>query len=352
MTSLLRLGVTVLFLRLVLLPIAFAPFRATPGLGQTACFVAGGPRARAPHQAPGGPAARHRAAVRTCRSAAATLPPGYWPSAEEGRLSPADFIKRHLMRAVGRAEIERDLQVMLWRARGGFPAARQFMQGTPALETPTALPAPAVTYTFEARDDPMIIVYGKNGELLSERHYTGPAVMLFFDESGRLSHIDFVGVCDCFGRNRQSPHADYVGEHARLHVQTGTWKFRDGCGKRVAEVSDREWDSEKQPHWRPSPKWLDAFSGGKTFVLHAYQPRVIEGPRFDHMWSMAAAPELYQLAFDRGAADEWMNAMLVLVGSAQLQGLKWDAEELLRYAVLYGMAMTRVGQHLPAPAYR
>uniref|UniRef100_A0A7S4RIX2 Uncharacterized protein n=1 Tax=Alexandrium monilatum TaxID=311494 RepID=A0A7S4RIX2_9DINO len=266
----------------------------------------------------------------------------FFPLAEESQLPPVDFMKRHLGNIVSQDKIKAGLQAMLARAKDGFRAACRSTKSTPELVD---------AYTFKAQGDPMIIIYDKSGAAIARHHYTGPAVMLFFDEGGHLIHIDFVGVCDSLGRNRQAPSADYVGEHSRLHVQTGRWKFRDGCGQFIAEVSDREWDSERQPDWCPSPDWLEAFRGGKTFVLHACQPLVIEGPRFEDVWSMATAPELYQMAFDRGAVAEWMNEMLVLVGSAQLQGLRQDSEELLRYAVMYGMAMTTVDQHHPTPAY-
>ena len=29
------------------------------------------------------------------------------------------------------------------------------------------------------------------------------------------------------------------------------------------------------------PKWLDAFNGGRSFILHARQPRITDGPSFD-----------------------------------------------------------------------
>jgi len=323
-------------------PRTFVPFQVTSALGRTRRFAEAKPRSFTPY----------RAASKTRRFAAATLPEAYWASANTGLLCPEDFLRQHVGKNIPEV-IRTHLAVMLQRATGGFAAAWDCAQNanlrlfTPA--SPYTLPS-AETYLFKAEGDPMITVYDKHGKLIRSHHYYGPAVMLFFDEYGHLKHIDFVGVCDRWGENRQSPQADYVGEHARLHVQTGKWKYRNGCGRSIAQVSDCEWESEMPESWQPDLKFLNPFKGGKTFVLHAYQPRVIEGPLFDEIWSMATAPELFQLDFDRSMANDWVNAMLVVVGSAQRQGFMPDAKEVLRYAVMYGMAMTNAGQHLPVLA--
>lgn len=290
------------------------------------------------------------------RKAAATwVPEGYWASAHAGQLRPEDFMQQHIGNNIPEV-IKAHLTLMLQRAVGGFRTALDFAQDSD-LRLPSPPPSPksiplAKTYTFKAEGDPMIVIYGKDRRVIHRHHYLGPAVTLFFDESGRLDHIDFVGVCDARGSSRQSPWADYVGEHARLYVQTGKWRYRDGCSKRIAEVSDCDWASEKPERWQPDVEFLNAFKGSKTFVLHACQPRVIEGPPFGELWSMATAPELFELDFDRSVANAWVNAMLVVVGSAQTRGLKQDAKEVLRYAVMYGMAMTHAGQDLLVPAPR
>lgn len=212
-----------------------------------------------------------RALWKSGRGASVAFPPD-----SAGNLtSPADFLRRYVSEAgsyiLDELQLRVDMETMIARARGGR------FSNTPASVVSAELPSSTPTYEFAAEGDPMIVVYDQEGNQVTSHHYYGPAAVLFFNKHGHLDHIDFVGVCDSSGGNRQSPIADYVGEHARLYVQSGTWKYRNGCGKRIVEVSDRDWVSERAPDWRPDSHWLRAFTGKQTFVVHALQPRVIKG---------------------------------------------------------------------------
>lgn len=66
---------------------------------------------------------------------------------------------------------------------------------------------------------------------------------------------------------------------------------------------------------------------------------------------MASANDLFSIDFDKAMAHQWVNSMLFLVGRAQkFNGLQKQSQELLNYAVMYGMAMTKGGLRLPALA--
>ena len=72
-----------------------------------------------------------------------------------------------------------------------------------------------------------------NGRVLEELciEYKGPATVMCFDEFGMLQSVDFVGVCDEFGRNCQSMDAEWVGEQWRWDVQKKVFLYRNVSGQ-------------------------------------------------------------------------------------------------------------------------
>lgn len=267
---------------------------------------------------------------------------GFW--SDRRPMHAAEFLRSALWRIVNRFVMKLVPSTWLpWLGTAHRHGRHQQQSEAPkpdASQQQSAAPKPDA-YKFKAEGDPMIVIYDMEGKAIARHHYYGPAVILFFDANGSLQHIDFVGVCDRDGKNRQSPNADYVGEQARLCVHTGGWKYRDGCGKQIAEVSDHTWASEKPLAWQPPAEWLKPFEGGKTFILHAFMPQILEGPTFSNLWGMATAPEPYCLDFDRSRVNTWVTAMLLVAGATKAKiGATSEVEELLRYAVMYGMAAT------------
>ena len=140
------------------------------------------------------------------------------------------------------------------------------------------------SWSFSASADPIICPEDADGHKAEEFcvDYKGPATVMCFDRLGKLQSIDFVGVCDEDGQNCQSRDAEWVGEQWRFDVIRRTFKYRNVSGQKVADVSCAgNWTSEVPPTSMPDPDWLQAFNHGRSFLLHARQPRIADGPSFE-----------------------------------------------------------------------
>ena len=114
-----------------------------------------------------------------------------------------------------------------------------------------------------------------------------------------------------------------------------------GLPRKVADVScEADWVSEELPSALPPSSWLAAFNGGRSFLLHALQPRIADGPAFDFVWRSLVDQQ--QWDFDRDHVGQWINAMLMAHGYTWQNGLQQTAAtELAKYAVFYGLAASR-----------
>lgn len=144
------------------------------------------------------------------------------------------------------------------------------------------------SWAFSASADPIICPEDADGHKAEEFcvDYKGPATVMCFDRLGKLQSIDFVGVCDEDGQNSQSPYAYWVCEQWRFDVNRRTFKYRNVSGQKVADVSCAgNWTSEVPPTSMPDPDWLQAFNHGRSFLLHARQPRIADGPSFESFFA-------------------------------------------------------------------
>ncbi|CAL1144601.1 unnamed protein product [Cladocopium goreaui] len=198
------------------------------------------------------------------------------------------------------------------------------------------------SWSFSARGDPIICPENGNGEIVHDLcvEYKGPATVMCFDRLGKLQSLDFVGVCDEDGQNCQSPDAVWVGEQWRFDVSSRQFLYRNVAGQKIADVScGGNWTSEA-PSSTPDPKWLDAFNGGRSFILHARQPRITDGPSFDFIWR--ALMDQRDWDFDSDHIGQWINAMLMAHGFAKEVGFVHETVPLMaQYAVFYGLVASR-----------
>ena len=107
-----------------------------------------------------------------------------------------------------------------------------------------------------------------------------------------------------------------------------------------SQVHDHPRTSEAPPSSTPDPKWLDAFNGGRSFILHARQPRITDGPSFDFIWR--ALMDQRDWDFDSDHIGQWINAMLMAHGFAKEVGFVHETVPLMaQYAVFYGLVASR-----------
>lgn len=120
------------------------------------------------------------------------------------------------------------------------------------------------------------------------------------------------------------------------------------CGTLTKLLSNRSYPSlpssprtsQALPSSTPDPQWLDAFNGGRSFILHARQPRITDGPSFDFIWR--ALMDQHSWDFDRDHIGQWINAMLMAHGYAKEAGFVHETVPLLaQYAVFYGLVASR-----------
>jgi len=198
-------------------------------------------------------------------------------------------------------------------------------------------------FSFTAAGDPRLCPIDENGDVIDEFciEYKGPATVMCYDERGALQSIDFVGVTHEDGTCPQCKDADFVGEQWRfLPPSFREVKYRNVTAKHVHDVScANDWESEARPSRMPSGEWLKAFDGGHSFVLHALQPRIVDGPSFNFIWSLMMQKAGSGIDFDREHVGMWLNSILTVQGYAKEHGLKGTALEVLsQWVVLYGIA--------------
>lgn len=198
-------------------------------------------------------------------------------------------------------------------------------------------------WAFSARGDPRLCPEDANGNTLEKEciEYHGPATIMCFNVFGNLQSIDFVGVCEKDGSNCQSKEAYWVGEQWRYDLQNKTWKYRDVTGKHVADVScANNWPTEALPSEQPLTAWLEAFNNGRSFILHAMQPRIMNGPSFQYIWTTLMGKDVTKASFDVEHVGQWVNAMLMMHGYAthkKVEGAMLN-DFLPKYSVFYGIA--------------
>mmetsp|Transcript_5608 Transcript_5608/g.9318 ORF Transcript_5608/g.9318 Transcript_5608/m.9318 type:complete len:336 (-) Transcript_5608:82-1089(-) len=200
-------------------------------------------------------------------------------------------------------------------------------------------------FSFSSRHDPILCAHNATtGEIIDSSciNYTGTAVIMCYDRRG-LQKMVFVAVSDEDGSNYMGENAWFVADTWEVSTCSWQWSYHNDTAQHVAQISCNDGRPSELPQMSQPPfTWLQAFDGSKTFLLHALQPRIMHGPKYELIRGILTDNDVSAVPYDNQRLGQWLNAMLMLKGYAMEYNIHSKAlKSLTEYIVFWGIAHAR-----------